>query len=93
MNHVTAVADSIPTLEKTMLTCFVCNDHARCFYENLGFGMDESSPQRKKLRGGRVIEPEYIIMARQTRRNSEGQAGDLQGNMQQPLKRPKNLTG
>lgn len=75
MGHVTAAADRIPTLEKTMLTCFVRNAHARGFYERLGFAEDESSPRPRRLRG-KVVEPEYIIMARRTDKERGGQVAD-----------------
>ncbi len=68
MAYVTTAADKIPTLEKVMLTCFVSNDKARAFYERLGFGADDSSPGERKLRGGKVIVPDYVIMSRRTER-------------------------
>lgn len=71
MNHVLAAADHIPTLEKTMLTCFVSNAHARRFYEKLGFDVDESSPRPRRLRD-KVIEPEYVILCRRTNKRSGG---------------------
>ncbi|KAJ6779981.1 hypothetical protein PWT90_03359 [Aphanocladium album] len=73
MSHVTTVADRIDGLEKTMLTCFVSNAHARRFYEKLGFGVDESSPQARRLRRDKVIEPEYVILCKRTT-GREGEA-------------------
>ncbi|TQV98647.1 hypothetical protein V2A60_007636 [Cordyceps javanica] len=67
MGHVTAAADRIGALDKTMLTCFVANAHARRFYERLGFDVDESSPRPRRLRD-RVVEPEYVILCRSTSR-------------------------
>lgn len=75
MAHVTAAADRIATLEKTMLTCFVSNAHARRFYERLGFEVDDSSPRARRLRGEKVIEPEYVILSRRTtREEKDGEA-------------------
>lgn len=78
MRHVLAAADAIPALEKTMLTCFVANEHARRFYERLGFEVDESSPGTRRLRGGKVFEPDYVIMSKRTRRRLEAD-GEEQG--------------
>lgn len=68
MKHVITTADEIPTLKKVMLTCFVSNSKARAFYEKLGFDVDESSPGERKLRGGKVVVPDYCIMSRRTER-------------------------
>jgi len=51
-------------LEKTMLSVFRSNEGARNFYEGLGYGVDEFSPGPRKLRGGRVMEPEYSILSK-----------------------------
>jgi RimJ/RimL family protein N-acetyltransferase len=68
MSYVTTVAEHVPTLEKVMLTCFLCNDKAKAFYEKMGFGVDDSSPGERKLRGGKVVVPDYTIMSRKTQR-------------------------
>ncbi|EGX91259.1 GNAT family acetyltransferase Nat4, putative [Cordyceps militaris CM01] len=66
MGHVTAAADRIGGgLDKTMLTCFVSNAHARRFYERLGFRVDASSPRPRRLRD-RLLEPDYVILSRPT---------------------------
>ncbi len=51
-------------MEKTMLTVFRSNEGARKFYEGLGYGVDDFSPGPKRLRGGRVMEPEYLILSK-----------------------------
>ena len=88
MDHVTTAADNIPTLEKTMLTCFVSNAHARRFYERLGFAVDESSPRPRRLRD-KVIEPEYVILCRRTNKGADVTDGG--GEHQE--KRAKNAAG
>lgn len=51
-------------VEKTMLSVFRSNEGARRFYEGLGYGVDEFSPGPRRLRGGRVMEPEYFILSK-----------------------------
>ncbi|KAK2594998.1 N alpha-acetyl-transferase [Conoideocrella luteorostrata] len=58
--------DRVDGVEKVMLTCFVSNEHARAFYRRLGFDVDESSPGERKLRGGKVVVPDYVVMSRRT---------------------------
>ncbi|OAQ99817.1 hypothetical protein LLEC1_02911 [Akanthomyces lecanii] len=89
MDHVTAAADGIPTLEKTMLTCFVSNARARRFYEKLGFDVDESSPRPRRLRD-KVIEPEYVILCRRTSKGADATDGGGGGEHQD--KRTKHTT-
>lgn len=67
MGYLVEAAESMPSVQKVMLTCFVCNDKARMFYEKLGFGVDEFSPRERKLRGGKTVIPDHIIMSRRTR--------------------------
>lgn len=43
-------------LEKAMLTVFKSNTVARGFYEKGGYGVDESSPQPRRLRNGTIKE-------------------------------------
>ncbi|KAF6814708.1 N-acetyltransferase [Colletotrichum sojae] len=69
-----AVAQSIPIVEKVMLTCFVANVSARAFYEKLGFSRDAISPPERKLRFGKVFVPDYVIMSRRVR--GEGTGGE-----------------
>jgi hypothetical protein len=48
-----------------MLTCFTSNARGRRFYERLGFSVDErTSPRERKLRGGKVVKPDYVIMSK-----------------------------
>lgn len=68
MKHLMDVAESIPKVEKTMLTCFVSNASALQFYEKLGFTKDEYSPRERKLRGGKTVIPDYVILSRRTTR-------------------------
>ncbi|KAI6769891.1 hypothetical protein HG530_004520 [Fusarium avenaceum] len=66
MSYYTDVAENIPTVEKAMLTCFVSNESALKFYEKLGFTKDDYSPRERKLRGGKVVVPDYVILSRPT---------------------------
>ena len=48
-----------------MLTCFTINTRGRKFYERLGFEVDEkNSPRERKLRGGKIVKPDYVILSR-----------------------------
>ncbi|OJD33751.1 fad binding domain-containing protein [Diplodia corticola] len=51
-------------VDKVMLTCFRSNAVALAFYERLGFGEDEFSPPAKRLRGGKIKVPPYLIMSK-----------------------------
>ncbi|KAF5532930.1 hypothetical protein FNAPI_12810 [Fusarium napiforme] len=66
MGYFTDVAENIPSVEKAMLTCFVSNKSALKFYEKLGFSKDDYSPRARKLRGEKVVIPDYVILSRQT---------------------------
>lgn len=57
------VAARIGHLDKVMLTCFRSNEAGRRFYDRLGFGVDESSPEDRRLRGGRVVTSDYVILS------------------------------
>ncbi|KAM9880920.1 GNAT family acetyltransferase nat4 [Verticillium dahliae] len=59
-----AIAQSIPIVEKVMLTCFKSNTKALAFYRKLGFVKDALSPDERRLRGGKVFVPDYLIMSR-----------------------------
>ncbi|KAK2017100.1 hypothetical protein LZ32DRAFT_551534 [Colletotrichum eremochloae] len=77
MDRLVRVAESIPGVEKVMLTCFVANAAARAFYGRLGFEKDPISPPERTLRSGKVFVPDYLIMSRRVRGGSgetEGQA-------------------
>ncbi|KFA65530.1 hypothetical protein S40285_03219 [Stachybotrys chlorohalonatus IBT 40285] len=68
MGYIMAVADNVPSVEKTMLTCFVSNGRALDFYRGMGFATDDYSPGERKLRGGKVVVPDYVILSRATAR-------------------------
>lgn len=52
------------TVKGTGLTVFSDNERAIKWYTNLGYKLTEGSPVDKKLRGGKVIKPEYYLMRR-----------------------------
>lgn len=60
------VAENVAAVEKVMLTCFVSNTSGLKFYEKLGFDKDDYSPRERKLRGGKVVMPDYVILSRPT---------------------------
>lgn len=68
MRYLVEAADNIPSVDKVMLTCFTRNTGALRFYERLGFARDESSPADRRLRGGKVVRPDYVILSRRTGR-------------------------
>ncbi|KAK2042678.1 hypothetical protein LZ31DRAFT_500308 [Colletotrichum somersetense] len=72
MDCLVRVAESIPGIEKVMLTCFVANAGARAFYERLGFERDAISPPERTLRSGTVFVPDYVIMSRRVVRMRAG---------------------
>jgi N-alpha-acetyltransferase 40 len=51
-------------LEKAMLTVFKANTAALAFYERLGYGVDEFSPEPRRFRNGTVKEPDYLILSK-----------------------------
>ena len=51
-------------VEKAMLTVFKTNKAAMRFYERLGYEEDEYSPRPRKLRGGVVKDPDYMILSK-----------------------------
>lgn len=59
-------AENIPSIEKVMLTCFASNVRGLKFYERLGFETDDFSPRERKLRGGKTVKPDYVILSRKT---------------------------
>ena len=67
MGHLVTVAENLPPVTKVMLTCFVANERALGFYRGVGFEKDAISPEPRKLRLGRVLEPKYVIMSREVR--------------------------
>lgn len=50
--------------QKAMLTVWRSNKGARRFYERLGWGEDKFSPSPRRMRGGRMMECEYVIMSK-----------------------------
>ncbi|RSL71406.1 hypothetical protein CEP53_001475 [Fusarium sp. AF-6] len=66
MGYLMDVGENIASVEKVMLTCFVSNASGLKFYEKLGFDKDEYSPRERKLRGGKVVMPDYVILSRPT---------------------------
>ncbi|KAK1713414.1 hypothetical protein CaCOL14_009364 [Colletotrichum acutatum] len=73
MDFLVKVAESIPIIEKVMLTCFISNADARAFYEKLGFEIDALSPVERKLRFGKVFVPDYVIMSKRVRDKRKGE--------------------
>lgn len=65
------VAENVPTVEKVMLTCFVSNTSGLKFYEKLGFDKDDYSPRERKLRGGKTVVPDFVILSRRTTTTSD----------------------
>lgn len=51
-------------VEKSMLTVFRSNEHARQWYERLGYEIDPHSPPDKKLRGGTIKQADYLILSK-----------------------------
>ena len=66
MGYLMAAAENIPRVEKVMLTCFASNASGLRFYERLGFDKDDFSPRERKLRGGKTVKPDYVILSRRT---------------------------
>ncbi|EQL02447.1 acetyltransferase [Ophiocordyceps sinensis CO18] len=79
MAHVARAASAVEPVGKTMLTCFAANGRARRFYEGLGYRVDATSPRERRLRGGRVVVPDHVILSRPT---TSG-AGDGDGDARQ----------
>lgn len=55
---------TITGMEKSMLTVFRSNSHAREHYTRRGYEVDECSPGPKRLRGGVVKKADYVIMSK-----------------------------
>ncbi|KAK4201700.1 acyl-CoA N-acyltransferase [Triangularia verruculosa] len=71
MGFHTTVALNLPPITKVMLTCFLSNARGLAFYRKLGFERDDISPVGRVLRG-KVVEPDYVIMSKRIRPDSEG---------------------
>ena len=65
------IAANSPPIEKVMLTCFLSNQNALKFYHKLGFTRDDISPVPRKLRGGKIFEPDYVILSKVVKRQDE----------------------
>lgn len=52
-------------MRMAMLTVFRSNDRAVRFYKSLGYEKDEYSPAPVNLRGGRIKEPDYLILSKE----------------------------
>ncbi|MCJ1357876.1 MAG: hypothetical protein MMC33_007872 [Icmadophila ericetorum] len=67
--HLMGIMESVGRkvgVEKSMLTVFLENAAAVRFYERLGYGLDEFSPQPRRVRN-RVINPDYVILSKALR--------------------------
>ena len=64
MSFLETIAANVPTVNKVMLTCFLCNTKGLEFYKRIGFEKDEISPEPRKLRFGKVFEPDYVILSK-----------------------------
>ncbi|KAB8290556.1 hypothetical protein EYC80_010981 [Monilinia laxa] len=73
MSIVTSVAHAIPGVKKTMLTCYTANETGLNFYRKLGYETDEFSPEPRRLKGGRVVENDYVILSKRVDRKDEGE--------------------
>jgi hypothetical protein len=81
MSFHTTIAHNMPPVTKVMLTCFAANERGLAFYKKLGFSTDEISPVPRRLRGGRIYEPDYVILSKRVRREGgkNGQGSDVGG--------------
>ncbi|TGO56958.1 hypothetical protein BCON_0071g00120 [Botryotinia convoluta] len=75
MSLLTNIARAIPGVEKTMLTCYTANEAALKFYRKLGYEKDEYSPEPKRLKGGKVLESDYVILSKRV----EGTGEEVEG--------------
>ncbi|KAK3320166.1 acyl-CoA N-acyltransferase [Cercophora scortea] len=72
MSFHTTVAERLPPITKVMLTCYVANQRGLAFYKKLGFAEDYISPQPRKLRSGKVVKPDYVILSKVVRKDGDG---------------------
>lgn len=75
MSLLTNIARAIPGVEKAMLTCYTANEAALKFYRKLGYEKDEYSPEPKRLKGGKVLESDYVILSKRVERIGDGVEG------------------
>ena len=52
------------SMDKAMLTVFTSNEGAERFYTARGYEIDDFSPQERRLRGGKVKRPDYVILSK-----------------------------
>ncbi|EOO02362.1 putative gnat family acetyltransferase protein [Phaeoacremonium minimum UCRPA7] len=78
MGFLCTVAESLPPINKVMLTCFLSNKKALAFYRKAGFVTDEISPRERKLRFGKIFVPDYVIMSKLITHQAQ-QQGSLEG--------------
>lgn len=71
MGYAQSTASNIPGVGKVMLTCFTRNEGGMRFYDKLGFSTHESSPRERRLRGGRIVTSDYVILI--WRRGGDGE--------------------
>lgn len=64
MSLLATVAENVPPIKKVMLTCFLSNQRGLDFYKRLGFEEDEISPRPRKLRFGKTLTPDHIILSK-----------------------------
>ncbi|KAF7905948.1 hypothetical protein EAF00_000227 [Botryotinia globosa] len=76
MSIFTNIACAIPGVEKTMLTCYTANEAALKFYRKLGYEKDEYSPEPKRLKGGKVLESDYVILSKRVEGMGDGEEGE-----------------
>ncbi len=65
MMEVMEMTGSKVGVEKAMLTVFRSNNRAVEAYKCWGYGLDEFSPEPRKLRDGTVKEPSYVILSKE----------------------------
>lgn len=66
------LAGNISGVEKVMLTCFVSNKLGRAFYDKMHFEVDDYSPRERKLRGGKVVVPDFVILSKRITKAARG---------------------
>ncbi|KAL2133226.1 hypothetical protein VTI74DRAFT_2691 [Chaetomium olivicolor] len=79
MSFHSTIATNLPPVTKVMLTCFLSNQRGLKFYRKLGFDTDEISPVPRKLRFGKIFNPDYVILSKVVRAGVEETRGLSQG--------------
>ncbi|KAJ2906400.1 uncharacterized protein MKZ38_001760 [Zalerion maritima] len=64
ISHLLTIAANIPSVQKLMLSCFLSNARGLAFYRKIGFEEDPYTPGPRLLRGGKTLEPDYVILKR-----------------------------